>query len=137
MSSQARIRARVLWLAAALAGTAGAQSFPPLPAAHEGARVSVVASGLHDPRGLALGPDGSLYVADSANFAIRRITPDGTINTLAGPASFDGEKAPTRLAVTSTGTVYVSEQGLAYGSDARASIRRVRLGECGPVTLEP
>jgi hypothetical protein len=58
----------VLWLATAFAGTAAAQSsFPPLPVAHEGAQVSVVASGLHDPRGLALGPAGSLYVAEGGS----------------------------------------------------------------------
>jgi len=45
---------------------APAQSgFPPFPTAHGGARVSVVAEGLHDPRGLALGPRGSLYVAEA------------------------------------------------------------------------
>jgi hypothetical protein len=67
MCSQSRIRARVLLLATAFAGTATAQSFPPLPVAHEGARVSVVASGLHDPRGLALGPAGSLYVGEGGS----------------------------------------------------------------------
>jgi hypothetical protein len=45
---------------------AGAQgAFPPLPTAHGGARVTVVAGGLHDPRGLALGPRGALYVAEA------------------------------------------------------------------------
>jgi hypothetical protein len=39
--------------------------FPPLPTAHGGARVTVVASGLHDPRGLALGAGDSLYVAEA------------------------------------------------------------------------
>jgi hypothetical protein len=38
----------------------------PLPAvAHEGARVSIVAEGLHDPRGMAFGPYGDLYVAEA------------------------------------------------------------------------
>jgi len=45
---------------------AGAQAaFPPPPTAHGGARVTLVADGLHDPRGLALGPRGTLYVAEA------------------------------------------------------------------------
>lgn len=35
-------------------------------------------------KGLVLGPDGNLYVADPENSAIRMITPDGTVSTLAG-----------------------------------------------------
>jgi len=36
------------------------------------------------PVGLAIGPDGSLYVSDVNNNRIRRITPDGIIRTIAG-----------------------------------------------------
>jgi hypothetical protein len=50
----------------ALASAATAQgAFPPPPTTHGSARVTVVASGLHDPRGLALGPKGALYVAEA------------------------------------------------------------------------
>jgi glucose/arabinose dehydrogenase len=64
MSTRSTKRARLLLLATAIAGTAIAQSFPPLPVAHEGANVSVLATGLQDPRGIALGPAGSLYLAE-------------------------------------------------------------------------
>lgn len=37
-----------------------------------------------EPSGLYLTPEGILYVADSANHAIRRITPDGQVATVAG-----------------------------------------------------
>src|SRR5205807_5036089 len=41
---------------------------------------------LNLPRGLAMGPDGSLYIAASNNARIHRVTPDGIINTVAGGA---------------------------------------------------
>nr|AYM54114.1 hypothetical protein [Chondromyces catenulatus] len=92
---------------------------------------------LDTPLGLSLGPDGSLYVADAANFAIRQITPDGAIHTLVDPSHFDDKNPPSRLAVTSTGTIYVEEAGIGYGSDALPVLHRVRLGECGDIALVP
>jgi DNA-binding beta-propeller fold protein YncE len=42
---------------------------------------------LFEPRGLAFGPDGALYIADGANERVRRVAPDGTISTFAGNGS--------------------------------------------------
>ncbi len=39
---------------------------------------------LNSPQDLAVGPDGSLYIADSINYRIRKISPDGIISTIAG-----------------------------------------------------
>ncbi len=78
------------------------------------------------PHGLALDNAGSIYVADSLNFAIRRITPIGTnwvTTTIAGasvsgnpvPGSRDGTNRvasfnePFGVAVASSGTVYVAD----------------------------
>lgn len=36
------------------------------------------------PGGFALGSDGSLYIADSSNRRIRKVTPDGNVQTIAG-----------------------------------------------------
>lgn len=57
---------------------------------------------LHGPRGIALGQDGSLLIADTLNHRIRRVSPDGTIETIAGTGEqgFDGDDviaAGTRL----------------------------------------
>ena len=38
------------------------------------------------PSGIAVGPDGSLYIADYTNPRIRRVGPDGIITTVAGKA---------------------------------------------------
>ena len=44
--------------------SAAAAGFAP-PTAHEGAQISIVASGLHDPRGMGFGPKSELYVAEA------------------------------------------------------------------------
>jgi sugar lactone lactonase YvrE len=79
------------------------------------------------PEGLAVDAGGTLYVADTNNHAIRRISPDGRVVTLAGdgqPGFADGNgrqarfQEPNALAVDATGTLYVSDTG-------NAAIRRV------------
>jgi surface protein len=46
------------------------------------------AARFYNPRGLALDDQGNLYIADSRNHAIRKITPAGVVTTLAGNGSF-------------------------------------------------
>ena len=75
----------------------------------------------NDPKGLALDGAGHVYVADSANHRIRKITPDGFVSTLAGSGrkgSEDGAAAmatftePTGVALGPDGDVYVLEIGM-------------------------
>ena len=71
------------------------------------------------PRGLALGSDGTLYVGDSANNKIRKITTAGVVTTLAGSGaigSADGSGTsatfyrPWSVAVDASGVVYVADE---------------------------
>jgi streptogramin lyase len=82
------------------------------------------------PHGIEAAPDGSIYVADSGNSRIRRIKPDGTIETIAGigqfssPGDFSGCTyggdggpatqaalcAPMGLAIGLDGRLYVADQ---------------------------
>jgi sugar lactone lactonase YvrE len=70
------------------------------------------------PMGLALLPDGSLVVADSANHAIRKVTPQGVVTTLAGNGrngSRNGRGSgatfytPNGVATDPYGNVYVAD----------------------------
>ena len=59
------------------------------------------------PSGLTLDGEGNLYVADTGNDAIRRISPDGTVSTVAG--SDAGLNGPVGIAVDARGRLIVAD----------------------------
>ncbi len=91
---------------------------------------------LSRPQGVTLGPDGSVYIADSCNQRVRKVTPDGIITTVAGSGlncqlqtpKFGGDGGPATsaglafpffsLAVASDSTLFIADFPL-------ATIRRV------------
>ncbi|HEX5832700.1 MAG TPA: hypothetical protein VFY34_02545, partial [Pyrinomonadaceae bacterium] len=73
-----------------------------------------------DPFGVAIGDDGSVYVADAGESnRIRKIAPDGTVTTFAGGAEGFADGAgsgasfntPSALAIDSSGNIYVADTG--------------------------
>ncbi|MES2355552.1 MAG: hypothetical protein V4568_14375 [Pseudomonadota bacterium] len=85
----------------------------------------------NNPVGIATDSVGNIYVADTGNSAIRRITPDGVVTTIAGTAghvgSADGTGAgasfnnPIGIATDSVGNIYVADTG-------NNTIRRITPG---------
>ena len=71
------------------------------------------------PAAIALAPNGGLFVADSANHLIRRISPDGSVATVAGQAGVAGASdggpgvahfdTPQALVSDDTGTLYIAD----------------------------
>lgn len=58
------------------------------------------AAQLSDPNGIARGPDGALYICDTTNHRIRKVTRDGRITTVAGSGEkgFAGDGGPALAA---------------------------------------
>lgn len=76
-------------------------------------------AGFNSPNGVAVDSAGNVYVADQGNHTIRKVTPDGTVTTLAGLAGSSGSAngtnstarfwGPNGVAVDSAGNVYVAD----------------------------
>lgn len=76
------------------------------------------AAAFHTPSGLALDTAGNLIVADTGNHAIRRVSPQGQVTTLAGtgqagfrdgPAAQAQFNGPIGVAVDAQGRIYVAD----------------------------
>lgn len=66
---------------------------------------------LNDPQGAAVDAAGNIFIADEDNQRVREVTPDGTINTIAGNGqpNFGGDGGP------STGSLVDLPEGVAVG----------------------
>ncbi len=95
-----------------------------------------IGSALNSPNGIVLGPDGSLYIADSYNHRIRKIDPQGNISTVAGSGptgvnagAFGGDNSPANEARLNFPTgVALDLHGNLYIADSKNHrIRRVAV----------
>src|SRR5262249_19795385 len=90
------------------------------------------------PGGIAIDASGTLFVADTGNSMIRRITLDGVVTTLSGlpgisgltdgPVRFAAFNQPRAITVDPTGILYVADTG-------NAAIRKISDGVVTTLTL--
>ncbi|MFJ2215250.1 RICIN domain-containing protein [Streptomyces sp. NPDC101062] len=91
-------------------------------AGYGGDNGSAISAQLNKPRGVALDGAGTLYIADSVNHRVRKVTPDGKISTVAGTSTrgFNSDGGPATAAqlnwpygvmVDSTGALYIADTG--------------------------
>jgi uncharacterized protein (TIGR03437 family) len=75
---------------------------------------------LNSPGAVTIDGSGNLFIADSQNYRIRKVSPNGTITTVAGnggtffpgnsgPATSTGLNAPGGIAVDASGNLYIAD----------------------------
>ena len=80
------------------------------------------------PGDIAVGPDGDLYVADSGNARIRRVTTAGVVTTYAGSVFGIEDGAPLTARFAGPGAVAVAANGDVLVGDGSRIRRVVRSG---------
>jgi len=95
------------------------------------------AAAFHAPNGLAADADGNLYVADSGNHCVRRVTPDGVVSTLAGDGcpslSPSGLNSPCGLCVSASGAGAV----LLIADRSNSCVRTLAIDALPPQLVAP
>ncbi len=88
-----------------------------------------IVADLNQPRGVAVDGSGNVFIADTANHAVRKVAANGLISTLAGTGVGDyyGDSGPAAKALLrSPAAVSVDRRGVAYIADSiNGRIRRI------------
>lgn len=107
-----------------IAGRAGDES---QIGGYSGDRGPATDAELNSPFDLAIGRDGTVYVADTLNSRVRAIDPDGRITTLAGTGKAvdsGDDGAPESAALNEPQSVAVGENGTVYALTADGGLVR-------------
>ena len=108
-----------------LSTVAGGECLTPTPGGTVGDGGPATSASLYLPKKAIEGPDGSIYIADAGNNRVRRVDPEGTIETIVGTGvegcSSNGEVAITRqlvnpfdVAFDAGGDLIVVDRGSTY-----------------------
>lgn len=126
---------------------AGSGSYGP---ARDG--ISATKVRLESPWDVAIGPDGAIYIAEGGANRVRRVAPDGIIDTVAGTgdAGFSGDggpavqadlESPGSLAFAPDGALYIGTGSRVRRIDSDGTIRTIAgtgeygfSGDGGPAT---
>jgi Fibronectin type III domain/NHL repeat len=88
-------------------------------------------AGLYAPSGVAALPDGGYLIADTGNSRVRRVSPTGTITTVAGTGTpgFSGDGGPATGAQLGQNSPYsvavTADGGFLIGDEVNRRVRRV------------
>ncbi len=100
------------------------------PCSGGGDNVPATSACLAHPDGVAVAPDGSLYIADDSAACVRRVTGDGIIRTVAGQcgtAGASGDGGPATSALLSTPVdIAFGPDGSLYVADSSPNSNRIR-----------
>ena len=92
---------------------------------------AATAAGLFAPHGVAATADGGFLIADAGNSRVRRVSPAGTITTVAGTGTpgFSGDGGPATAAQLGLNSPYsvavTADGGFLIGDEVNARVRRV------------
>ena len=78
-------------------------------AAYGGDGGPATAADLNLPTGLAFDAAGNVYIADSGNNRVRKVSPNGTITTVAGDGTSSVLAAPSAVAISPSGVLFITD----------------------------
>jgi RHS repeat-associated protein len=98
------------------------------------------AAQFNDPRGLAMGADGAIYVADSKNHKIRRVTAEGVVTTFAGSGDRGSgivNGAPAQATFNEPRAIAADGNALWIADTKNNAIRKIENGQVSTLISFP